>query len=95
VSRGDALIGNTDPDFTITLWTERHQRYRLLPFRSPSRSNSSSTPTGARGTPNTPTHDVLTALIAPSKDGDTLDDATLKNFFTLMVAAATTRRATP
>ena len=29
----------------------------------------------------------MTALLAPTKDGDTLDDPTLKNFFTLMVAA--------
>ncbi len=52
------------------------------------RSSSSSTPTQALEERRlTPTHDVLSALLEPTTDGDTLDDLALKNFFTLMVAA--------
>jgi hypothetical protein len=89
VSRGDALIGNTDPDFTDYVVDQSDtSAYRLLPFRSPVAIELFEYAQRALEERRiTPTHDVLTALIAPSKDGDTLDDATLKNFFTLMVAA--------
>ncbi len=89
VSRGDALIGNSDPDFTDYVVDQTDTSdYRLLPFRSPVAIELFEYAQRALEERRaTPTHDVLTALLAPSKDGDTLDDATLKNFFTLMVAA--------
>jgi cytochrome P450 len=89
VSRGDALIGNSDPDFTDYVVDQSDtSAYRLLPFRSPVAIELFEYAQQALEERRvTPTHDVLTALLAPTKDGDTLDDATLKNFFTLMVAA--------
>src|SRR5580692_5183439 len=89
VQRGDALIGNTDPDFTDYVVDQVDtSEYRLLPFRSPVALELFEYAQQALEERRlAPTHDVLTALLAPTKDGDTLDDPTLKNFFTLMVAA--------
>ena len=89
MSRGDALIGNSDPDFTDYVVDQSDtSAYRLLPFRSPVAIELFEYAQQALEERRlTPTHDVLTALLAPTKDGDTLDDPTLKNFFTLMVAA--------
>jgi cytochrome P450 len=89
VSKGDALIGNSDPDFTDYVVDQTDtSEYRLLPFRSPVAIELFEYAQLALEERRvTPTNDVLTALLAPTKDGDTLDDPTLKNFFALMVAA--------
>ena len=89
VSRGDALIGNTDPDFTDYVVDQTDtSAYRLLPFRSPVALELFEYAQHALDERRVnPTHDVLSALLEPNKDGESLDDATLKNFFTLMVAA--------
>jgi cytochrome P450 len=89
VLRGDALIGNTDQT-SLTTWSTRSTPATTdsSPSAPPSLSNSSNTPrTLSKSDASRPTHDVLSALLAPTKDGDTLDDLALKNFFTLMVAA--------
>lgn len=89
VSRGDALIGNTDPDFTDYVVDQTDtSAYRLLPFRSPVALELFEYAQGALDARRlTPTHDVITALLQANNDGDSLDDIALKNFFTLMVAA--------
>ena len=87
--RPSIRIGNSDPDFTDYVVDQSDtSAYRLLPFRSPVAIELFEYAQQALEERRlTPTHDVLTALLAPTKDGDTLDDPTLKNFFTLMVAA--------
>jgi len=89
VSRGDALIGNTDPEFTDYVVDQTDtSAYRLLPFRSPVALELFEYAQQALEQRRiTPTHDVLSALLEPNSEGDRLDDPTLKNFFTLMVAA--------
>jgi cytochrome P450 len=89
VRRGDALIGNTDPDFTDYVVDQVDtSQYRLLPFRSPVALELFEYATQALAERRiTPTHDVLSALLEPTADGESLDDLALKNFFTLMVAA--------
>ena len=89
VLRGDALIGNTDPDFTEYVVDQVDTSdYRLLPFRSPVALELFEYASRALEERRvTPTHDVLSALLEPTTDGDTLDELALKNFFTLMVAA--------
>lgn len=89
VSRGDALIGNTDSDFTDYVVDQTDtSEYRLLPFRSPVALELFEYAHQALEERRiTPTHDVLTALLEPNNDGDALDDVTLKNFFALMIAA--------
>ncbi len=89
VQRGDALIGNTDPDFTQYVVDQVDtSAYRFLPFRSPvslELFDYAERALAARRLQ--PTEDVLTNLLQPSADGESLDDLALKNFFTLMVAA--------
>jgi cytochrome P450 len=89
VQRGDALIGNTDPDFTDYVVDQVDtSEYRLLPFRSPVALELFEYATHALEDRRiTPTHDILSALLEPAADGESLDDLALKNFFTLMVAA--------
>jgi cytochrome P450 len=89
VLRGDALIGNTDPDFTDFVVDQVDtSAYRLLPFRSPVALELFEYATQALEDRRiTPTHDILSALLEPTADGESLDDLALKNFFTLMVAA--------
>lgn len=89
VLRGDALIGNTDPDFTDFVVDQVDtSQYRFLPFRSPVALELFDYAERALAERRLhPTPDVLSALLKPTADGDTLDDLALKNFFTLMVAA--------
>jgi cytochrome P450 len=89
VLRGDALIGNTDPDFTDFVVDQVDtSEYRLLPFRSPVALELFEYAAQALEDRRiTPTHDILSALLEPTADGESLDDLALKNFFTLMVAA--------
>ncbi len=89
VGRGDALIGNSDPDFTDFVVDQVDtSEYRLLPFRSPVAIELFEYAAHALEERRlTPTHDVLSALLEPNAEGESLDDLALKNFFTLMVAA--------
>lgn len=89
VSRGDALIGNTDPEFTDYVVDQTDtSAYRLLPFRSPvSLELFEYADAMLRARLVEPSDDVISALLAPTVDGDRLDELALKNFFTLMVAA--------
>ncbi|MHB2029002.1 MAG: cytochrome P450 [Acidimicrobiales bacterium] len=89
VRRGDALIGNSDPDFTDYVVDQVDtSAYRLLPFRSPVALELFEYASAALEERRlVPTHDILTALVEPTTDGDALDDLAIKNFFTLMVAA--------
>jgi cytochrome P450 len=89
VNRGDALIGNTDPEFTDFVVDQTDTaEYHLLPFRSPVSLELFAYAEQALAARRlSPTDDVLTALLETTIEGDTLDDLALKNFFTLMVAA--------
>lgn len=89
VLRGDALIGNSDPDFTDYVVDQTDtSAYRLLPFRSPVALELFEYAAHALDSRRlAPTHDILNALLEPTVDGESLDDLALKNFFTLMVAA--------
>ena len=89
VQRGDALIGNTDPDFTDYVVDQVDtSAYRLLPFRSPVALELFEYAAIALEQRRVePTDDLLTNLLQSTYDGDTLDELALKNFFTLMVAA--------
>jgi cytochrome P450 len=89
VRRGDALIGNTDPEFTDYVVDQVDtDAYRLLPFRSPVSLELFEYAAKAMAARRaTPTTDVLSALLHPMVDGEHLTDPELKNFFTLMIAA--------
>jgi cytochrome P450 len=89
VSRGDALIGNTDPEFTETpVGVTNTEAYRLMPFRSPvSLELFAYAEEQARRRREQPGDDVISVLLRPTRDGRPLSDDEFKNFFTLLVAA--------
>jgi hypothetical protein len=89
VRRGDALIANSDPDFTdYVVDRVDTSEYRLLPFRSPVALELVGYGREAfEARRRHPGDDLLTALLAPMPDGERLSDAELANFFTLLVAA--------
>jgi cytochrome P450 len=89
VDRGDAMIGNTDPEFTEHVVGQSDtDGFRLMPFRSPAGIElfeyAQRLADDRRADPK---DDVVTKLLAPTMDGEPLSDLEFKNFFTLMVAA--------
>ena len=89
VEWGDALLGNTDPDFTdYPVDLVDTEEFRMVPFRSPASLQifqfAQEQADQRRGCP---TQDVISQLLAPTTDGTTLTDHEFNNFFTLLVAA--------
>lgn len=89
VKQGDALIGNTDPEFTShPVGLVDTDPYRLMPFRSPvSATLFAYAEEQARRRREHPTDDVISMLLRPKRDGSPLSEEEFKNFFTLLVAA--------
>jgi cytochrome P450 len=89
VEWGDALLGNTDPEFTDFVVDQADtEDYRLVPFRSPIALEIFRY--GERQAADRRAHprdDVISQLLAPTTDGEPLTDLEFKNFFTLLVAA--------
>jgi len=89
VAHGDAMIGNTDPEFTAHVVDQTDtEAFRLMPFRSPSGVELfeyAQRLADARRA--APTGDVVSQMLAPTMDGEPLTDLEFNNFFTLMVAA--------
>lgn len=89
VDRGDAMIANSDPEFTEHVVDQTDtEAYRLAPFRSPAGLElfdyAQRLADQRRAAPG---GDVVTTLLAPTMDGEPLTDLEFKNFFALMVAA--------
>ena len=90
VDRGDALMANTDSDFTSHVVDKTDtDAYRFMPFRSPAgadlydyaakligRKNAAGDATG-----------VLQLITQPDAQGNVISDAEFRNFFCLLVAA--------
>ncbi|MET0146752.1 MAG: cytochrome P450 [Ilumatobacteraceae bacterium] len=89
VERGDALLGNTDPEFTThPVGLVDTDEFRLMPFRSPAGIDLFRyAQEQARRRREHPTDDVISDLLAPKVDGEVLSDHEFNNFFTLLVAA--------
>ena len=89
VERGDALLGNTDPEFTShPVGLVDTDEFRLMPFRSPAGYDLFTyAQEQARRRAEHPTDDVISDLLAPKIDGERLSDHEFNNFFTLLVAA--------
>ena len=90
VAKGDALIANTDPDFTThVLDRMTTDEFRMMPFNSPAgaelfvyakdlmRRRAKAGVTGG----------VLDLILAPDADGKTMPEHEFRNFFCLLVAA--------
>ena len=89
VERGDALLGNFDPEFTDTpLGLTDTDEFKHIPFRSPAALDlyryAEAAAVQRRAAP---TDDVITRLLAPTIDGEQLTDLEFKNFFVLLVSA--------
>lgn len=89
VEQGDALLGNTDPEFTThPVDLVDTEAFRLLPFRSPAGIELFRyAQEQARRRREHPTDDVISDLLAPKVDGEVLTEHEFDNFFTLLVAA--------
>jgi cytochrome P450 len=89
VEKGDALLGNTDPDFTThPVDLVDTEEFRLMPFRSPVGVELFRyAQDQARQRREHPTDDVISDLLRPKIDGETLSEHEFNNFFTLLVAA--------
>lgn len=90
VSKGDALIANTDPDFTDHVLDKMTtDEYRMMPFNSPAGAElydyakTLMADKAARGD----TEGVLHLILQPGPDGSTISETEFRNFFCLLVAA--------
>ncbi|MFZ9627715.1 MAG: cytochrome P450 [Ilumatobacteraceae bacterium] len=89
VEKGDALLGNFDPEMTdYPLGLTDTDQFKHIPFRSPAALDLYNYAAAAaeqrRGCPHS---DVLSKLLEPTIDGECLTDLQFKNFFVLMVSA--------
>jgi cytochrome P450 len=89
VERGDALLGNFDPEMTSTpLGLSDTDEYKHIPFRSPAALDLYRyAEEQAAQRRSHPTDDVITRLLAPTIDGEQLTELEFKNFFVLLVSA--------
>ena len=96
VQRGDALIGNTDPDFTDYVVDQVDTSdYRLLPFRSPVALELFEYATQALEEAGaSPTHDVLSACSSPTPTARRSTTWRSRTSSPSWSPPATTRRAT-
>ena len=89
VDKGDALIANTDPDFTDHVIDQVNtDEYRFYPFRSPAGKDLydyAERQAALRRDQNT--DDLLSLFLAPMKNGETFSDLEFKNAFALLVSA--------
>lgn len=89
VERGDALLGNFDPEMTEhPLDLTDTDEFKHIPFRSPAALDlyRYAEEQAALRRIN-PTDDVITRLLAPTIDGEQITELEFKNFFVLMVSA--------
>ncbi len=89
VEKGDALLGNTDPEFTShPVGLVDTDEFRMMPFRSPAGYDLFRyAQEQARLRRTHPTDDVISDLLKPKIDGEALSEHEFNNFFTLLVAA--------
>ncbi len=89
VELGDALLGNSDPEFTDHVVDQVDtDEFRMMPFRSPAAYELFEyARQQARQRQTDPTEDVISKLLEPTKDGEPLTELEFMNFFSLMVAA--------
>ncbi|MGB4787183.1 MAG: cytochrome P450 [Lentibacter algarum] len=90
VEKGDALIANTDPDFTDHVLDKmKTDEFRMMPFNSPAGAElflyakDLMKQKEAAGD----TEGVLHMILQSDKDGNTITEEEFRNFFCLLVAA--------
>lgn len=90
VEKGDALIANTDPDFTDHVLDKANtDAFRLMPFRSPAGAELYEYAVKLMDKKNREgdTDGVLHLLLKPNSKGEVMSETEFRNFFCLMIAA--------
>ena len=90
VEKGDALIANTDPDFTQHVLDKMTtDEFRMMPFNSPAGAELFvyAKDLMRRKTEAGDTSGVLHLILQPGPDGTTMPEHEFRNFFCLLVAA--------
>ena len=89
VERGDALLGNFDPEFTDhPVGLADTDEFKHIPFRSPAALDLYQyAQRQAAQRRATPSDDVISDILAPTIDGEQLSEREFKNFFVLLVSA--------
>ena len=90
VEKGDALIANTDPDFTDHVLDKmKTDEYRLMPFNSPAGAELFDYAKRLIEEKNRKgdNEGVLHMILQPDKDGTVMPEQEFRNFFCLLVAA--------
>ena len=90
VEKGDALIANTDPDFTDHVLDKMTtDEFRLMPFNSPAGAELYEYAKDLMDRKNREgdTGGVLHMILQPDKDGNVMPELEFRNFFCLLVAA--------
>lgn len=90
VEKGDALIANTDPDFTDHVLDKMDtDEYRMMPFNSPAGAELFDYAKRLIEEKNRKgdTDGVLHLILQPDKDGNVMPEQEFRNFFCLLVAA--------
>lgn len=89
VERGDALLGNLDPEMTeFPVGLIDTDEFKSMPFRSPAGLDLYRyAKRQAELRRDNPTDDVISDLLAVTTDGERLTELEFKNFFTLLVGA--------
>ncbi|WP_432449638.1 cytochrome P450 [Aliiroseovarius marinus] len=90
VEKGDALIANTDPDFTDHVLDKMQtDEYRMMPFNSPAGAELFDYAKRLIEEKNRKgdTDGVLHMIMQPDKDGHVMPEQEFRNFFCLLVAA--------
>lgn len=90
VEKGDALIANTDAEFTDHVLDQADtEAYRLMPFRSPAGAElyAYAQRLMDRKRADGDTSGVLHLITQPDAEGHVISDTEFRNFFCLLVAA--------
>ncbi|MGJ8596223.1 cytochrome P450 [Sulfitobacter sp.] len=90
VEKGDALIANTDPDFTDHVLDKMTtDEFRLMPFNSPAGAELYvyAKDLMARKNAAGDTNGILHLIMQPGPGGSVISDEEFRNFFCLLVAA--------
>ena len=90
VEKGDALIANTDPDFTDhVLDRMTTDAFRMMPFNSPAGAElyGYAKDLMQKKAATGDTNGILHMILQPGPDGSVISETEFRNFFCLLVAA--------
>lgn len=90
VEKGDALIANTDPDFTDHVLDQMTtDEFRMMPFNSPAGAELYAYAKDLMAHKNRTgdTDGVLHMILQPDDNGEVISETEFRNFFCLLVAA--------